>query len=275
MLAGASGIDYALLTVAADDGIMPQTREHLAILDLLGVDRGVVAITKADLASPERLAEVERQGRAATETTTLAGAEIMAVSARTGRGVDRLRAHLEAAAAEARRGRSDDARFRLAVDRSFTLTGVGVVATGTVHAGSVRVGDRVEISPSGLLARVRSLHAQNRAAEWAHAGDRCALGLAGPDIAKDAIRRGDVVLDPALHAPTNRIDALLRISPDATVSLVGAVRVEEVDVHHAEHPVVGLGRLEHSSRALEVVAHGLLKVDVPSVVEKLDHAFDV
>ncbi len=212
MMAGASGIDYALLTVAADDGIMPQTREHLAILDLLGVDCGVVAITKADLASPERLAEVERQGRAATERTTLAGAEIIAVSARTGRGVDRLRAHLEAAAAEARRGQSDDARFRLAVDRSFTLTGVGVVATGTVHAGSVRVGDRVEISPSGLLARVRSLHAQNRADEWAHAGDRCALGLAGPDIAKDAIRRGDVVLDPALHAPTNRIDALLRVS---------------------------------------------------------------
>ena len=212
MLAGASGIDYALVTVAADDGIMPQSREHLAILDLLGVERGVFAVTKADLASPEQLVEVERQICAATEGTTLAGAEIIAVSALSGRGVDRLRAHLEEAAAEAQRGRSDDARFRLAVDRSFTLTGIGVVVTGTVHAGAVRVGDRVVISPSGLLARVRSLHAQNRASDLARAGDRCALSLSGPHIAQDAIRRGDVVLDPALHAPTDRIDALLHVS---------------------------------------------------------------
>ena len=121
-----------------------------------------------------------------------------------------MRAHLEAAATVPPR-RSDGARFRLAVDRVFTLSGVGVVVTGTVHAGSVRVGDRVEISPSGIVARVRSLHAQNRASEKAEAGDRCALGLAGPDVAKDAIRRGDVALDPALHAPTDRIDALLRV----------------------------------------------------------------
>ena len=212
MLAGASGIDFALLTVAADDGIKPQTREHLAILDLLGVDRGVVAVTKADLASPERLAEVERQARAVTATTTLAGAEVLAVSALTGRGVERF-----ARISRRRRPRLArpvrGARFRLAVDRSFTLAGVGVVVTGTVRSGSVRVGDRVLISPSGLVARVRSLHAQNRAAEWAQAGDRCALNLSGPDIAKDAIRRGDVVLDPELHAPTDRIDALLRVLP--------------------------------------------------------------
>jgi selenocysteine-specific elongation factor len=211
MLAGASGIDYALLTIAANDGIMPQTREHLAILDFLGVDRGVVAVTKADLASPERLAEVERAARALTEGTTLASAEVLAVSALTGRGVDALRRRIEAWAA-AVSPRSEDGRFRLAVDRAFTLPGVGVVVTGTVHAGSVRVGDRVQISPSGIVARVRSLHAQNHASERAQAGDRCALGLAGPDVAKEAIRRGDVVLDPALHAPTERIDALLRVS---------------------------------------------------------------
>jgi selenocysteine-specific elongation factor len=211
MLAGASGIDYALLTIAADDGVMPQTREHLAILDFLGVDRGVVAVTKADLASPERLAEVERAGSAAIAGTTLAGADIMAVSALAGRGVDALRAHIEAAAAATTR-RSEGVRFRLAVDRVFTLPGVGVVATGTVLGGSVRVGDHVQVSPSGILARVRSLHAQNRASEKAQAGDRCALGLAGPDVAKDAIHRGDVILDPALHAPTARIDALLRVA---------------------------------------------------------------
>ena len=212
MLAGASGIDCALLTIAADDGIMPQTREHLAILDFLGVDRGVVAVTKADLVPPERLAEVARQAKALIAGTSLAQAEALAVSAVTGQGVDALRARLEAAAGGAR-VRSEGTRFRLAVDRVFTLAGVGVVATGTVQAGAVRVGDRVEISPSGLVARVRSLHAQNRARAEARAGDRCALNLAGPDVAKAAIRRGDVVLDPALHAPTARIDALLRVSP--------------------------------------------------------------
>ena len=211
MLAGASGIDFALLTVAADDGIKPQTREHLLILDLLGVDRGVVAITKADLASPERLAEVERQVRAMIAGASLADVEVMPVSALTRRGVDALRAHLEAAAAEAR-DRGAGTRFRLPIDRVFTLPGVGVVVTGTVQAGSVRVGDRIQISPSGITARVRSLHAQSHASELAQAGYRCALGLAGSDVAKDAIRRGDVALDPALHAPTDRIDALLRVS---------------------------------------------------------------
>ena len=210
MLAGASGIDAALLTVAADDGIMPQTREHLAILDLLGVERSVVAITKSDLASPGRLAEVEREARAVIASTTLAGAEVIAVSALTGQGVEALRAHLEAAAA-CSRDREEGSRFRLPVDRVFTLPGVGVVATGSVRAGSVRVGDHVRISPSGIVARVRSLHAQSRASDRAEAGDRCALGLAGPDVAKDSIHRGDVALDPALHAPTDRIDALMRV----------------------------------------------------------------
>ena len=176
MLAGASGIDFALLAVAADDGIMPQTREHLAILDLLGVDRGVVVVTKADLAATERLAEVVALARALIAGTTLADAKVFAVSAVTGRGVEALRVHLEAAAGEAR-DRSQGTRFRLAVDRVFTLARVGVVVTGTVVAGSVSVGDRVQISPSGLTARVRSLRAQNRVSETARAGDRCALNL--------------------------------------------------------------------------------------------------
>ena len=145
-------------------------------------------------------------------TTTLADAEVLAVSARTGQGIGALRARLETAAALAR-DHAQGTRFRLAVDRVFTLAGVGVVVTGTVRSGSVRVGDRVLISPSGLVARVRSLHAQNRNSETAQAGDRCALGLSGPDVAKEAIRRGDVALDPELHAPTDRIDALLRVLP--------------------------------------------------------------
>jgi len=210
MLAGASGVDFALLTIAVDDGIMPQTLEHLAILDLLGIDRGAVVITKADLAFPEAIENVARQAKAMIAATTLAHAEVLTVSALSGAGVDALRAHLEEASV-AVRDRAAGKRFRLAVDRVFTLSGVGVVATGTVLSGSVHLGGRIQLSPSGLFARVRSLHAQNRPAEAAHAGERCALNLTGPGITKDAIRRGDVALDPELHAPTDRIDARIRI----------------------------------------------------------------
>ncbi|HEV7777858.1 MAG TPA: selenocysteine-specific translation elongation factor [Luteibacter sp.] len=213
MVAGASGIDIALLVVAADDGVMPQTREHLAILDLLGIGRGLIALTKADLATPERLADVSAQIRAATVGTVLEDADVLPVSATTGLGIDALRDRL---AAEARMlgERAADGGFRLAVDRVFTLPGIGVVVTGTVLSGVVQVKDHVLLSPSGLTARVRSLHAQNRPVERGRAGDRCALNLTGEGIAKDAIHRGDMVVDPRLHAPTDRIDARLRLLPD-------------------------------------------------------------
>jgi len=212
MVAGAGGIDFALLAVAADDGVMPQTLEHLAILDLLRIDRGLVVLTKADLASPARLAEVSAQIRAATAGTLLEDAAIVPVSAATGLGIDALRDRL---AAEAHRqvARADDGRFRLAIDRVFTLPGIGVVVTGTVLSGSVRVKDSLLLSPTGLAARVRSLHAQNRPAEVGRAGDRCALNLAGDGIARDAVHRGDMLLDPFLHRPTERIDARLRLLP--------------------------------------------------------------
>ncbi|GGF04994.1 selenocysteine-specific translation factor [Aliidongia dinghuensis] len=210
MLAGAGGIDFALLVVAADDGIMPQTLEHLAILDLLGIEHGLVALTKADLVTPERLEEVSQAVRSVLAATALADIGILPVSALTGLGIEELGARLAAAAAETAE-RSAEGGFRLAVDRVFTLAGIGVVATGTVLAGEVRVGDAVELSPSGLSARVRSLHAQNRPAETGRCGDRCALNLAGPGIGKEAIRRGDMVLAPGLHAPTDRIDATLRV----------------------------------------------------------------
>ncbi len=212
MVAGASGIDFALLTVAADDGVKPQTREHLAILDLLGIGRGLVALTKSDVAGAERVAAVAAEIKAATVGTMLANADILPVSAITGQGVDELRARLFAHAAETALRRAD-ARFRLAVDRVFTLSGAGVVVTGAVLSGTVRVGDRVMISPSGLSARVRSLHAQNRPAESGRAGERCALNLADQGVSKEAIRRGDLVLDPELHATTDRIEARLRVLP--------------------------------------------------------------
>ena len=210
MLAGATGIDFVLLVIAADDGVMPQTREHLAIVDLLGITRGGVALTKTDLAAPARQAKVLADIGDLLQGTGLDGAEVVAVSTVTNDGVDALRQKLFDAA-HTIRARATAERFRLAVDRSFTLAGAGTVVTGTVLSGAITTGDHVTISPSGLVARVRSLHAQNRPTERGIAGQRCALNLAGDGISKDAITRGQVVLDPDLHAPTDRIDATLRL----------------------------------------------------------------
>ena len=202
MLAGATGIDFALLVVAADDGVMPQTREHLAIIDLLGIRRGAVALSKCDLATAERLAEVDAQIRATLAGTGLADAEIIPVSTVTDEGVADLLAHLDKAAIETG-VRSADGRFRLAIDRSFSLRGAGTVATGTVLSGRVAVGDRVLVSPPGLEARVRSVHAQNTSATLGLAGQRCALALVGPKIDPESVVRGAVVLDPTLHNPVS------------------------------------------------------------------------
>ncbi|HKS62327.1 MAG TPA: selenocysteine-specific translation elongation factor, partial [Xanthobacteraceae bacterium] len=210
MLAGATGVDFVLLAVAADDGIMPQMREHLAIVDLLGIARGIVALTKADLASPDRRADVTAEIENTLAATGLAGSAIIPVSVVSGEGIEALRERLFAASRDIT-ARPARGRFRLAVDRSFTLAGAGSVVTGTVLSGAVTVGDHVVVSPSGLPARVRSIHAQNRAAERGEAGERCALNLVGDGVAKDAIARGDVVLDADLHAPTERIDASLRV----------------------------------------------------------------
>ena len=208
MLAGATGIDAALLVVSAAEGIKPQTVEHLQIIDLLGLDRGLVALTKADLASEddmlERMAEIETL----LSSTSLRGAEIIPVSAITGQGIDELKAKL-LALGESRRGVRGFAR--LAVDRCFVLPGAGVVVTGTVHAGEIRVDDHVLLTPSGLEARVRSLHAQNQASDVGRAGQRCALNLSGPRLSKDSVRRGDWVVGPELHAPTDRIDLRLKV----------------------------------------------------------------
>ena len=208
MLAGATGIDAALLVVSAVEGIKPQTVEHLQIVDLLGLDRGIVALTKADLADDDQILERMAEVETLLSTTSLAGAEIVPVSAITGQGVDELKAKL-LALGESGKGATGFAR--LAVDRCFVLAGAGVVVTGTVHAGEIKVGDHLLLTPSGLEARVRSLHAQNRPAEVGRAGERCALNLTGARLSKEAIRRGDWVVGPELHAPTDRIDVRLSL----------------------------------------------------------------
>jgi selenocysteine-specific elongation factor len=233
MLAGAHGIDLVLLTVAADDGVMPQTREHLAIMCLLGLERAVVALTKIDLVDAPRCAAVTADIASLLAPTPFAGAEIIPVSAITGQGMDSLVDRLRAAGPQDRTG---GRRFRLAVDRCFSLAGAGTVVTGTVLSGSVAVGDRVLVSPSGLEARVRSLHRQNQAADAATAGDRCALNLTGPAITRTAIQRGDMVLNPALHAPTQRIDARIAVLPEEKRALTSWMPIR---LHHAAAEVAG------------------------------------
>ncbi len=208
MVAGAAGIDVALLVVAADEGVMPQTREHLEILALLGIDRGLVVVTKSD-----RLAETERADRARDIERDLGVGTVtmqppLFVSARTGEGIDRLRARLMDFARKTRSRSAEDV-FRLAIDRAFTLKGVGTVVAGTALSGQVRIDDELTLLPGGERARVRSLHVQNQPAQEGRAGDRCALALAG--VAKDAVARGAWVCADAAPAETTRFDATIRL----------------------------------------------------------------
>ena len=235
MLAGATGIDFVLLVIAADDGVMPQTREHLAIMDLLGLEHGLVALNKCDLVNAERLAAVTRDVENVLAGTALEGCEILPVSAETGAGVDVLAARLDAALGRVA-SRPKSGRFRLAIDRSFTLAGLGTAVTGTVLSGTVHIDDRVVVSPSGIEARVRSIHAQNKPVERGEAGQRCALVLSGPRVSKETVNRADVVLDPTLHAPTARIDATLRVLPSESKPITQWFPVK---LHHAAAEVPG------------------------------------
>ena len=206
MVAGAAGIDCALLVVAGDDGVMPQTREHLDILGLLGLTRGLVVVTKADRIDAARREAVARDIAATIAGTSLAGANILFVSAVTGAGMDALRGALASVASE-HRARDDDGLFRLSVDRAFTLKGVGTIVTGTALAGHIHVDDEVTLLPAGLGARVRSLHAQNHEAHAGHAGDRCALALTGPGIGLDVVARGAWICAGPPPPQTQRFDA--------------------------------------------------------------------
>ena len=235
MLAGATGIDFVVLVVAADDGVMPQTREHLAIMDLLGLRHGLVALNKCDLADGAQRASAMAGIEAVLAGTGLEGAAILPVSAVTGEGLTELAAHLDAAAGRIT-ARPRDELFRLAVDRCFTLAGLGTTVTGTVLSGSIGIDDKVIVSPLGLEARVRSINSQNRSAARGEAGQRCALVLSGAGISKEVVRRGEVVLDPVLHAPTARMDASLRVLASETRPIGQWFPVK---VHHAAAEVPG------------------------------------
>ena len=210
MLCGVAGIDFVLLVIAADDGPMPQTREHLAILDLLDVPSGAIVLTKLDRVAPERVAEISAEISALIAGTTLAGAPLFHVSALTGVGIGELKDHLKRIALDFR-PRDTSGNFRLAVDRCFNLVGTGMVVTGTAISGTLIAGAQVRALMADVTLRVRSIHAQNTQTESGRAGERCALNLAGTEIKHAQITRGEWIVTGEVPAPTQKIDARLRV----------------------------------------------------------------
>ncbi len=217
MLAGVSGIDFALLIVAADDGVMPQTIEHLQILDLLHIRRGAAIITKADRVDAARINEVSEQVRTLLANTNLAGAAIHPVSAVSGSGMAELKALLLREAAAKSLRSAEGQHLRYAIDRAFSIAGSGTVVTGTVFNGTVSTGDKLVISPAGIEVRVRGIQIHGKAAERARAGERCALNLTGTDV--ESVRRGDWVMAAAIHHPTRKLDVRLSVLPAETRAL--------------------------------------------------------
>ena len=215
MVAGVTAVDAVMLVVAADDGPMPQTREHLAILDLLGVTRGLVALTRADRVDAERLEEVKAEVTTLLADTALAEVPVFPVSGITGEGIPTLQAWLAKQAVErAGQPASTEAGVRLAVDRSFTVKGSGCVVTGTLTDGCLNRDDTVTVAPSGLKVRVRGLQVHGEEVEQVPAGSRCAVNLSG-DVDRDAIGRGDWLVTPWLYQPTDRLDVRLTLQPGA------------------------------------------------------------
>ncbi|MYN13912.1 selenocysteine-specific translation elongation factor [Pusillimonas sp. TS35] len=213
MIAGVSGIDAALVVVAADDGVMPQTLEHLNILDLLGVRRGAVALSKTDLVPAKHVDAAASEIRAVLAGTGLAGAPVFPVSAVCGHGLDALIVWMKSLALQQAHVKDEDHYFRLPVDRAFTISGSGTVVTGTVRAGAVSVGDHLLVSPRQEAARVRGIQIHGAATETASRGQRCALNLAG--IGLDQIKRGDWVVHPAAHELTERFDVRIHVLASA------------------------------------------------------------
>jgi len=212
MLAGVGGIDLAMLVIAADEGVMPQTREHLAICSLLKIKAGLIALTKADLVEPDWLELVREDVAGAVRGTFLEGAPILPVSAKTGQGLDHLRAALRSLAASVP-PRGTDQLPRLPIDRVFTVRGFGTVVTGTLTAGTLAADDRVEVYPRGVEAKIRGLQAHGHSVGSARAGQRTAINLQG--LERAALARGDVVGLPGTLVPSTLVDGTLELLPDA------------------------------------------------------------
>jgi selenocysteine-specific elongation factor len=222
MLAGAHGIDLVLFTVAADDGIMPQSEEHLDILHLLGVGRGIFVITKADLADANRLKEVREEVELLSDGTVLEGSPIIPVSSLTGAGLDELRAVM-VRQLEGFQARRATGLFRLPLDRVFVIKGHGTVVTGTAMGATVRIGQKLRVLPAGEEVRVRSIQVHGESVENAGLCQRVALNLTGTE--KLELKRGDLLADERLQLVTTRVDARLEIRPGAKRALKNNQRV--------------------------------------------------
>jgi selenocysteine-specific elongation factor len=258
MLAGVGGIDLALLVIAADEGVMPQTREHLAICQLLRIKSGMVALTKTDLADPDWVDLVKDDVARLLGGTFLAGCPVVPVSAKTGQGLPELRQTLARLAAEVP-ARPTDQNARLPIDRVFTVKGFGTVVTGTLMAGKLAVDDRVEIFPRALQAKVRGLQVHGHAVLTAQAGQRTAVNLQG--IERAAVERGDVIAPPAALVPTLLADATLELLAEAPRPLKARDRVRfHVGTHEVMARVLLVDRQEVAPGD---VTYGRFRLEAP------------
>jgi len=259
MLAGASGIDLVLLVIAADEAIRPQTREHFEICRLLGVQRGVIAVTKSDLVDADTSGLVRLEVEEFVKGSFLAGAPILPVSAKTGTGITELKTALVQAARES--GERDTARyFRLPIDRSFSVKGFGTVVTGTAISGQVAAGEDVELLPAHQVLRIRGLHSGGKATEHVQAGQRSAVNLSG--IEHTTIERGMVIASPGRFRATRRVDVRLELLPTAP-TLKHRARVHfhagtaetiaEVYLHQGASTLPGTSALAHFKLQDELV----------------------
>jgi len=264
MLAGATGMDLAMLVVAADDSVKPQTREHLEILRLLNLDAGVIAITKADLVEPDWIALVEDEVRALTADTCLADAPVVRTSVTTGLGIEALREALAAVAARAaqsQRMAMIRAPFRMAIDRSFTIAGHGTVVTGSVSSGRVRLGDGLVLEPGEVPVRVRGLQNHDRAVEEVHRGQRAAINLAG--VHHEAIGRGQELATAGHLVPSRSLTVALSLLGSAHRPLKHRSRVR-VHVGTAEL-LATVALLDRTSLAPGEAAPAQLFLNQPAV----------
>ena len=235
MVAGVGAVDLALLVVAADDGTMPQTREHLAILNLLGVRRGIVALTKIDRVAESRVKEVQTEIENLLTLTALERSTIYPVSSITGAGIKSLSKGLDEIA-DALDEKCPKGHFRLAIDRCFTVKGSGVVVTGSVFSGSVIEGDELTLQPQNTSVRVRALHTQNKPTKSAHVGDRCAVNIVGTNLSRSSIHRGNWLSGNDRDSPTDRFDIRLSVLDTESTPLR---HWTPVHVHTAANHVTG------------------------------------
>ncbi|QSX08263.1 selenocysteine-specific translation elongation factor [Alkalibacter rhizosphaerae] len=236
MVAGVTGIDIVLLIIAADEGIMPQTIEHLDILSVLGLSKGVVALTKSDLVDQKTLDQRIREIRKYLKDTPLESLPVIPVSSKTGAGIDDLLIKIDELAIQTRE-KSPTSLFRLPVDRVFTMTGHGTIVTGTISGGTVTKGDPVQILPEGLTTKVRNIQVRNQSVDQAYGGDRCALNLAS--IEKKDLQRGSVVLESGNFRTTSLLDARVQMVPGSN----GLVHNQRVHFHTGTTAVLARVRL--------------------------------